>query len=107
MITAMTLFDWDILQMLLVGNQFVSFGWLQAMIHKMLENAMSCFTANPSVRMSAIRTQALVNKLNPKYLKRIAQAKKQQETDSVSDPNSGFGSKSPLSVLVSSGLCLL
>ncbi|XP_002134441.3 transcription factor GTE3, chloroplastic-like isoform X2 [Drosophila pseudoobscura] len=61
--------------MLLVGNQFVSFGWLQAMIRKMLENAMSCFTANPSVRMSAIRTQALVNKLRPKYLNRIARAK--------------------------------
>uniref|UniRef100_B5DV89 Bromo domain-containing protein n=1 Tax=Drosophila pseudoobscura pseudoobscura TaxID=46245 RepID=B5DV89_DROPS len=61
--------------MLLVGNQFVSFDWLQAMIRKMLENAMSCFTANPSVRMSAIRTQALVNKLRPKYLNRIARAK--------------------------------
>ncbi|XP_026840389.1 bromodomain-containing protein 4 [Drosophila persimilis] len=63
--------DWGILETLVSGKQFEGFDWFLSKIHRMLENAMSCFVFNPSVRTSTQRIHATVDKVIPQYMERM------------------------------------
>ncbi|XP_002137434.2 bromodomain-containing protein 4-like [Drosophila pseudoobscura] len=67
--------DWGILETLVSGKQFEGFDWFLSKIHRMLENAMSCFVFNPSVRTSTQRIHATVDKVIPQYMERMTGAK--------------------------------
>ncbi|BFF90567.1 bromodomain-containing protein 2-like [Drosophila madeirensis] len=67
--------DWNILEKMLAGEQFKSWDWLLIKLHRMLENAMSCFIECPSVRNATLRTFESFVELMRDYEERMAHVK--------------------------------
>ncbi|BFG00292.1 bromodomain testis-specific protein-like [Drosophila madeirensis] len=67
--------DWDILEKMLAGEQFKGWDWLLIKLHRMLENAMSCFTVCPSVRTATLRTFEKFVEMITDYEERMAHVK--------------------------------
>ncbi|XP_034140864.1 bromodomain-containing protein 3-like [Drosophila guanche] len=67
--------DWDILEKMLAGEQFKGWDWFLTKLHRMLQNAMSCFTECPSIRRATQRTFEKVVEIIPDYEGRMAHVK--------------------------------